>query len=215
MLKIILVLNGFLMAAFIVQAAAATELTTVSDRYRKSKLVQMTVEKTVKEEVLGKETTYKGKMFISGELFRWSAETPEKALVVFDGTYLWSVQYPSPDFPGDIQYIQSKIDKNNRSQILPATILSKEPILNNFEVLNEKPSKNIINYELKSKNKNFPVQNLQLQINKDKKWITQVSYKDDLGNSITLDFSEIQFKDKISAKTFKYTPEKGAKATKI
>ena len=130
---------------FLIVALPATLLAKPStlfdqtiQKYQKSKMVSMKVEKTVISEILSKETTYSGQIQLSNGKFRWQNETPEKTLLLFDGKNLFSVQYPSKEFKSGLQVAISKIDEKGKKQILIASLLSPNSAKSKFKVLNEK-----------------------------------------------------------------------------
>ena len=189
-------------------------LDEVSSSYQKAPMIEMSVKKTVHSELLGSDKIIEGKMTTGNGLFRWESEKPEKALIVYDGEYLWNVQYPSPDFGGDTQATKSQINKTNRSQILPALILSSEPIKNHFDVLDETKEKNVVIYKLKAKSKDFVFQNLVLVVDLQTKTIKQISYKDEVG-STTFEFLKTEKQNNFSKQPFTYKPGPDVKVTTL
>jgi outer membrane lipoprotein-sorting protein len=195
-------------------AAANSKIDDVSNAYQKSPMIIMDVKKTVHADLLGKDKIIEGKMTTGKGLFRWESEQPDKVLIVFDGKYLWNVQYPSPDFGGSTQATKSEISERNKSQILPALILSNEPISKHFAVVNETKEKNLTVFDLKAKSKDFVVQNIKMKVETAKNKIVEISFKDEAG-STTFEFLKTDIQNKFSQAPFTYKPGPDVKVTDI
>jgi outer membrane lipoprotein carrier protein len=174
----------------------------------------MAVDKTVKSELLGKETKYSGKIFMANGKFRWENTTPEETLLVFDGTTIWSVQTPPKEFGGPVQVGKGKVDKKTKSQLLISTLLG-EDLEKSFKVLKEEKVGSDAKIEIEPKGDGLTVKKLSLLIDTKKSELKELSYKDDIGNLTTISFSNIQFKQKANNKLFKYQPPKDAQVTNL
>lgn len=208
----------FLALTFSAQVFAATgngALQKVSKKYRDSKLVEMSVEKSVKSELLGKETKYQGKMFVSNGKFRWENTTPEKTLLVFDGTMIWSEQTPPKEFGGPVQVAKGKVDKKTRSHVLIASLLGAD-LEKNFKILKETAQGDTVKLDVKALNgEDLTVKDLQVVINAKTNTLDQINYKDDIGNLTTMSFSKVKFLNKAKKSLFKYQPPKDAQVTDL
>lgn len=190
-------------------------LKQATEKYRKAKLVQMNVEKSVKSELTGKETVYKGTIYLSTGLFRMVNTEPEKSLLVYDGTTVWNEQPPSPDFPGPVQVTKTKLSAKNKSQTIFATLLTKDPITKNFKVLKSKKEDSQTIYEAEPLVPDIAVKSLTVKINNKSKEVSEIAYKDDIGNVTAMKFSDPQFKKSIDKKLFQYKPPKGAQVMNL
>jgi outer membrane lipoprotein carrier protein len=190
-------------------------LKLVTKRYRKSEMVEMHVEKTVRSDLMGKETRYVGKIMISSGLFRWENDLPEKSLIVFDGTTIWNEQSPPPEFPGNVQVAKARVDKKNKSQILVSSLLGTGSLFENFNILKETKDGDAYSYLVEPKTKDLAIKDLEITVSKPKKEVMEISYKDDVGNVTTMKFSSIEFKNKKNKNLFRYTPPKGAQVTNL
>lgn len=211
-------LSNFAAEASKPQLKASIDLKPLNDataKYRGAKLVKSELVKLVKSELTGKETKNEGEVAISEGLFRLENKSPEKSIIVYDGTNLWNEQRPSDDFGGAIQVTKSVIGKKNRSQTFFATMLSKEPVTKYFKILSSKSVGSEMHYEAESTSPEINVTNFKLIIDTKKKEIVEISFKDDIGNLTTMKFSNTKFQDSINKKIFNYTPPKGAQVTKI
>lgn len=216
-------LVSILLTAFVAQAkpSAKTQVKTsealnaVAKKYRETKMVEMVAEKTIKSDLLGKETVYKGFISLAGGKFRWENTTPEETLLVFDGTNIWSVQIPPKEFGGAVQVAHGKVDKKTKSQILISSLLGKEPVSKNFKVLKEEKTGDIVKVQVAPQGSDLTVKTLDLVIDAKEKTLTQISYLDDVNNLTTMKFSKIQFLKKEDKKRFQYQPPKGAQESKL
>ncbi|MFS4458863.1 LolA family protein [Bdellovibrio sp. HCB2-146] len=197
--------------ALVAHAAPNKTLKALSKHYRSAKLVEMKVEKTLKSELLGKETRHSGKIFLANGKFRWENTVPEETLLVFDGSTIWSVQVPPKEFGGEPQVAKGKVDKKTKSQILIASLLG-EDLEKNFKVVKDDKNGNI---EVAPKGNDLTVKSLNLSIDTKKSELKELSYKDDIGNLTTIKFSDIQFKSKANNKLFQYQPPKGAQVSEL
>lgn len=198
-----------------VSAAVSSEaLKKVTSKYRGAKLVEMAVEKSVKSELLGKETKYDGKIYLANGKFRWENTTPEKSLIVFDGTTIWSEQTPPKEFGGPVQVAKGKVDKKTRSHILISSLLGGD-LETNFKILKEEKAGEQVKLFVKPTTEDLTVQDLQVVIDPKTSTMTEISYKDDIGNLTTMKFSDIAFLKKLKKNLFKYQPPKGAQVTDL
>lgn len=189
-------------------------LSKVAKKYRTSKLVEMSVEKTVKSDLLGKETKYDGKIYLANGKFRWENTTPEESLLVYDGKTIWSVQIPPKEFGGSVQVAKGKVDKKNRSHILISSLLG-EDVSKNFKVLKEERQGELINLEVKPLNDGLTVKTLMMTVKAKDNTLQTISYLDDIGNLTTMKFSDVKFLKKENKKLFKYQPPKDAQVTDL
>lgn len=168
----------------------------------------MDLQKTVISSLLGKEKVYEGKVDIGGPLFRLENIKPDQSLIVFDGKNLWSVQFAPGG--GSQQVARAKIDKKNQSQILVATLLSNKPIQDQVSVESSSVTDELVRYQTQPKNASWGIQDLNFTINRKTLVVTEIEYKDDLGNETKMVFSNVKFQKKIEKSVFKYSPPKGA-----
>lgn len=198
----------------VVFAEVGSALKTLSKRYRDAALVEMNVEKLVKSELLGKQTIYQGKIFLMKGKFRWENSTPEKTLLVFDGTTIWSEQTPPKEFGGPVQVAKGKVDRKTTSHVLISSLLGAD-LEKNFKVLKNKKEGNLLLLELAPLQPDPAFKLLNVKINSSENTLQEVAYEDDIGNLTTLKFSDIQFQKKSKTQLFKYQPPKGAQVTDL
>lgn len=210
----------FLVIAFISTSTFASvqegtaALQSVTKKYRNAKTVEMDVEKVVKSELLGKETKHQGKIFLGNGKFRWENDTPEKTLLVYDGKTIWSEQTPPPEFGGPVQVARGKVDKKTRSHILLTTLVDAD-VKKNFKVLSEKKDGAEMTVSVQPLQDDLTVKDMTLKIDTKGNVLRQVSYKDDIGNVTTLNFSDVNFLKSEKKNLFKYQPPKDAQVTDL
>jgi outer membrane lipoprotein carrier protein len=216
MLKLfkILLFSLFLSLSAMAATNGAATLQKVTKKYRNTKLVEMNVEKTVKSELLGKETKHEGKIFLGAGKFRWENSKPEKTLLVYDGKTIWSEQTPPAEFGGPVQVARGKVDKKTKSHILLSTLLGGD-IKKNFKVLGERKNGDTLTVDVEPLQNDLNVKAMSLRVNTKDSTLSQVSYKDDIGNLTTLTFTDVNFLKSEKKNLFKYQPPKGAQVTDL
>ena len=175
----------------------------------------MSVEKTVKSELLGKETKYQGQIFLANKKFRWENTTPEKTLLVFDGQTIWSEQTPPKEFGGTVQVAKGKVDKKTGTHILVSSLLSAD-LEKHFKVLKEeKLEGSLVRLDIEPKSGDLNIQSLKVVLDTKTSEMKEISYKDEIGNLTIMKFSDLKFSKKEKNSLFKYQPPKGAQVTDL
>ncbi len=184
------------LVSFSLQVFAAVitsaSLQKVTKKYRSAKLVEMTVEKTVKSELLGKETKYEGKIYLANGKFRWENSTPEKTLLVFDGSTIWSEQTPPKEFGGPVQVAKGKVDKKTRSHVLISSLLGAD-LGKNFKISKETKENDLVKLEATPLYDDLTVKSVNVVLNSKNNTLKEISYKDDIGNLTTMSFPMCNF----------------------
>ncbi|MEN0057654.1 MAG: outer membrane lipoprotein carrier protein LolA [Bdellovibrio sp.] len=202
------------MSVFQAEAAESALLQKVSKKYRDAKLVEMNVEKSVKSDLLGKETKHTGRIFLAKGKFRWENTQPEKTLLVFDGTTIWSEQSPPKEFGGPVQVAKGKVDKKNKGHVLISSLLGTD-LKKNFKIGDEKKEGDTVKVSVQPLNGGLTVKSLLLTLSPKESTLKQISYEDDIGNVTTMKFSNVQFLKTEKSSLFKYTAPKGAQVTDL
>lgn len=197
-----------------VVASVPTELSGILDVYRQSESIILEVRKTQKNPILDKEVVQKGMIrFVKGK-FYWETTDPEKNLVVYDGTTLWTVQYPPAEFKEmPLQVAKMKIKNKKNSPIILAEIFGIRPIQSIFSVKQKSKDGTLINYELKEKKSELGLKNLMLKVDVKTKRVASLEYLDEVENEVKLEFRSTQFNVKVKQSIFDYKPPKTAKVT--
>lgn len=217
MLKAFKILFFSLFLSFSAMAATgngAATLQKITKKYRNTKLVEMSVEKVIKSELLGKETKHEGKIFLGAGKFRWENTTPEKSLLVYDGKTIWSEQTPPPEFGGPVQVARGKVDKKTKSHILLSTLVGTD-VKKNFKVLKEKVDGDVMTLDVQPLQDDLTIKEMSMKLDTKENTLSQISYKDDIGNVTTLNFSNVNFLKSEQKNLFKYQPPKDAQVTDL
>lgn len=196
-------------------AKAKDVLAEVFKRYSSSPLVILSVEKRLKSELISKEKSYEGKMYVAKKSFRWDTETPEKSQIVYDGQHIWNVQYPPKEFKAPPQVAKMKLDKNTSKQLLFSSLFSQDGLAKNFKVQSKEMVGKDYLYKLDPIGKDFGITQLKIKIGSKEKSLNQVSYIDDIGNLTEIFIKSSQFQNKANPKLFKFIPPQGALVTNI
>lgn len=190
------------------------EISQTLSIYRQSENMVLEVRKTVKNTMLEKETLFKGMIrFMKGK-FYWETQEPEKSLIVYDGTILWTIQYPPIEFKKmPLQVAKMKIKSKKNSPIILAEIFGTRPIESVFTVKQKSRNGVIILYELKEKKSEFGLKNLILKIDSKAQRVVSIEYVDEVENETKIEFRATQFNIKIKQSLFNYKPPKDAQIT--
>lgn len=195
--------------------ALPEELQSTLNEYRSSRGTILLVNKIVKNVVMDKQTNFVGKIQMAGGKFYWETTEPEKSLLVYDGRYLWNVQYPGEALKNaPLQVVRLNIKKKNSSPLLILDIFGKRPLQDLFTVT-EQPNKEEkhLFYLLKEKKLDLGLKDLTLKIDPKERRVLGLSYRDDLDNETKIEFKQTQLNSKVNQKIFTYNPPKGAQVT--
>lgn len=194
-------------------AASKNTLADVAAKYRKSNLVTIQLVKTVKSTLLGKETKYKGTVYLATNKFRLNIDEPDKSQIIFDGKTIWNVQFPPKELPGPVQVAKSKLDKNSKKQILLSTLIAKDGIKENFKITKEEKLDEGMKFSLVPLKGELNIKSLDVTVKNNK--ISSINYADDVGNTTTFVFEKTEFSSKPSSQLFKYKVPKDAQVTNL
>lgn len=148
----------------------------------------------------GKKSNFSGKMSVQRQnKFRWEIRSPSEQLIVADGNTMWI-------YDKDLQQATHQSIANQVGET-PALLLSGDPnqIAKHFNISQPDAFKNYFVLTPKSGNNNF--KNLSLSFNGGKP--VMMVLNDALGQTTTLQFSNISLNQKISEAQFNFTPPKG------
>ncbi len=198
----------------LVVRAETDVLKNLASKYRSTPLVKMAVIKTLKSDLMNKETSHEGRIFLAENRFRWENDKPEKTLLVFDGKLIWSEQTPPPELGGPIQVAKGEVSKNNGAQILISSLVGGD-FTKNFKIKKEVSESLGKRFHLDPVNKQLNVTKLSVLIDTKKIELKEVSYFDDIGNETHLKFSKIEFVNKANDNLFRYKLPKGAQVTNL
>lgn len=190
---------------------AAKDVETVLAAYRKAPAIQAKVKKTVVQETMGTENTSTGEFFFSKGKLRLDFTEPEKTSLVYDGKFVWLESRLDDQ---NIQVTKMRTNELKRSKSVLTALFEKKDVLRNFKMVKaaeEKGSKNYF-FEPKKKKTDDEIQLLQVVLKN--KELERISYKDQLENTVSFDFSDLT-KGKVPAAKFSYKIPKNAQVTEI
>ncbi len=207
LLIFILVFVG-ISAAAKVSPEAEKSINGVFAKYRKSPFIEIEVEKKVTSEIMGTEKSYKGQALIGRKKFRFESESPEKALVVYDGKTLWNVQYPVNGAEGKTQAARVAINKKSRGQIFLLELLQESSVVKEFELSEEAKDGDTLKVTAKPKAGKTEVSLMNLKFDLKGKRLSEVEYMDDLGNKTIFKLMKQTNLKKVEGKKFEFKPGK-------
>ena len=177
--------------------------------------MQIITEREIELKLFQKIQTYKGLLILGRNQFRWETHYPNKSIWIFTGTVLWDIQFETSKSKKPLQVVKKEIKGNKASHLLISIL--KGNIQKTFKVHLDKESPDVFIYSLNLKKKqiNFWMKNIQIHIHPKKKELTLLSYKDDLGNMTRVSFKKTQFNIKVKKGIFSYKPPKGISVLSI
>lgn len=201
--------GAFLFRLALVPGVAASlsvkDVNVVLERYRSAPAIQAGVTKTVEQEMLGEKKVSKGEFYFSKGKMRLEIVEPESSTLVYDGKIIW-VESRFDENTIEVSKIQSRELKKTDS--LLAALFDKKNILKTFKSLDMKENNGIKTFAFEPKDKKkTEVQHLELAI--EDKNLLRVTYKDNIENTVTLEFKNFK-EGSISKNKFSYKPPKGA-----
>lgn len=190
-------------------------LLNLTKRYRVAKMVRMKMEKTVSSDLTETKKVHTGEIVLSGKKFRLDQTTPEKNLIVFDGSTLWSVQFPPTEFKDSpLQVTKQKIKSGDGNAVL-SSLLTQGKITDRFEILSSQKDEKIATYELKAKNTELNVTKIKLKIELEKSLVRELTVWDEVGNESFFLFPHVLFFSSEQKKLFQYSPPKDAQVIQL
>jgi outer membrane lipoprotein carrier protein len=187
------------------------ELERIVSQYKNANSIVLNVNKTVKSELLGKETAYVGVITFSKGKFHWITEKPEKSLLIFDGNIFWTIQYPPEEFKAAPQVAKTVLNKNKQAPYMITILLGPSSLQKNFEISTAKVDGDIMNFNLKEKDNKLGVKDLQIKVNKKSEKILGLNYLDEVDNLTTLSFIKTKLNTNVKFSLFKFKAPKDAK----
>lgn len=211
----LLLMSVFFDSLITLNYAHAGILAQTLARYQNTPMVESQIDKSVFTELLNKTKKQSGKIYLAKEKIKIEFILPEKEMLLFDGSILWTVQYLPEELGGTHQVSRTKIEKKNRSQILLGLLFDKSQFKKYFKLESEVVTDNKKKYSLSVLNKELKINQVDIVINKEKKEIDSISYVDDLKNKTEFILKEQIFHKDFKKDLFKYTPPKNAQVTNL
>lgn len=190
------------------KSSSTKEVDAVLTSYRRAGALKAKVNKTVVQETMGTETKSRGAFYFSKGKLRMDIMEPERSALVYDGKNVW---FESRFDDQHVQVTKMRVGELRKANSMLAALFDKKDVLKNFKLIGTKSEngKKIFSFEAKDKKKS-DVQFLEIAL-KDKD-IQRITYKDQIENRITLEFSEL-IAGPLPANKFAYKAPKGAEVT--
>lgn len=165
------------------------------------------VNKIQKSELLDSAESQEGLLTYFNGRFKWEVTQPEKAMVIYDGQTLWSVQYPPEGFDGPRQILKTKPKNSMKDQMIINQLLSAAKMKSDYKHVKSVVGTDSIVVILEPTKTSQSISQLELTLNKEATAIMAIAYLDDLKNRTTFEIIEIKKKQKLNKDTFKFTPD--------
>jgi len=180
-------------------------------KYRRAPAIQAKVKKTVVQETMGMENTSTGDFYFSKGKLRLDFTEPERTSLVYDGRFVW---LESRLDDKNIQVTKMRTNELKRSKSVLTALFEKEDVLRNFKLVKSAEKDGSKNYFFEPKKKRAEDEIQLLQIVLKNKDLERISYRDQLENTVSFDFTEMT-KGKVPAAKFSYKVPKNAQVTEI
>lgn len=191
-------------------SAPAAEVDSVLSKYRRAPAIQANVKKTVVQEVMGTSNESEGKFYFSKGKLRLDIEKPEKSVLIYDGKNIWLESHLDES---TVEVSRIRSGEMKKTDSLMAALFDRKDVLNNFKHLKTTDAEGQKTYAFEPKNKDkTEVRYLEVALkNKD---IRRITYKDNMENQVSFEFSDLS-RGKVPADKFTYKPPKGANVTEL
>jgi outer membrane lipoprotein-sorting protein len=186
---------------------AALMLTQITSTYRKADLVEVSVEKSIGSQWGAKEKVSKGKIYYSHGKIRWEISSPEKVWTIYNGKTLWNIEFASPDFPDKNKVTITKVEKKSREQYFLIDLLENKNPSEKFKIARKESNGPLVTLSLELKKPAADFNNIEIIVEKDKKFIQEISYKDDL-NTTKIKLGQPEVLENSGLFEYKPNPEK-------
>lgn len=183
------------------------------DKLKNAPFITLDVNKKVKSDLMGSITESPGKIYLASDRFRWDSEGKESSSLIYDGSYLWTIQQPPKGFKIPPQITKTKMGPNSENQLLLKSLLQNK-IENQFKITKTLKEKNGTRFFLKPTEKNQLTHSLELFIKNDDV-VSEISYQDEIENKIVISINKITKAKKVPAQLFKFSPPKGSQVSEL
>ena len=184
------------------------EVEAVLAKYRQAKAITAKVKKTVYQETMQTETKSQGEFYFAKGKLRLEMEEPEHTILVYDGKTIW---FESRLDDQHVTVTKMRATDLHKSDSLLAALFERKDVLHSFNLTGTKSAGggNIYSYQAKDQKKS-DVRFLEIALKS--KEIQRITYRDQIENRVTLEFSGLS-KAAVPAAKFAYKPPKHAEIT--
>ncbi|AZZ38172.1 hypothetical protein CIK05_15645 [Bdellovibrio sp. qaytius] len=176
----------------------------ILQKYNQKSGVQIKLEMHTEKKVLGTKTTDKGVITHQSGKLNLSLEGDKKSEMIFDGKKAYLIAYPDQELDpnGKRKVIFLKVNSKNQLGLLSDLFGQPKKFFANFKTKTVSSDKKSLVLKLEDKAKTL--KEMTLAFSKEDKTLTQLSYVDDVGSEIQINFEKPSFTTEISSKLFKY-----------
>jgi outer membrane lipoprotein-sorting protein len=187
---------------------SASDVDQALESYRKAPAIRAKVKKTVEQEMMGTETKSEGEFYFSKGKLRMDIHEPEKTILVYDGQTFW---LESRTDDGHVVVTKMPAANLRKSDSILASLFDRKDVLKGFDLRKTNTADKLATYDFEAKDKK-KADILTLQIALRGQDIERITYKDQLENKVTLEFSDVK-RVIVEGDRFAYKPPKGADVT--
>ncbi len=176
----------------------------ILQKYNQKSGVQIKLEMQTEKKALGTKTSDKGVITHQSGKLNLAIEGEKKSEMIFDGKKAYLIAYPDQELDpdGKRKVIFLKVNSKNQLGLLSDLFGQPKKFFANFKTKTVSSDKSSLVLKLEDKAKTL--KEMTLSFSKDDKTLTQLSYIDDVGSEIQINFEKPNFTTEISSKLFKY-----------
>lgn len=185
-------------------------------RYKAAALVELKFNKTVKSELMNRQTTESGTAHFAKGKVRLSIQDAQNTLIVFDRKNLWTQQTQPKELGGETIVSRVRVSGGKSQSMLLSQLFEEGKIRSKFLIQKMERTHSEVRFDLIPKDQSdLGVKFLQLVLQPQQSEIKKFSYTDDVGNTTTFDMEKTDFLGKPNARLFSYQPPKGIKVNEL
>jgi outer membrane lipoprotein-sorting protein len=189
--------------------SSSREVLAVLKTYRTASAITAKVHKTVTQEALGTEVKSDGEFFFSKGRLRLEIREPERSLLVFDGKTIW---FETPIDEDRVHVTKMRANELRKADSLLTALFDGQDWLKSFKLVSAKSQDGVKVFVFEAKDKKNEVQRLEIALKS--KDVQRITYKDQVENRVTLEFSQLT-KGKVPAEKFAYKIPKKAELVEM
>lgn len=181
-----------------------TQAENILKKYNQKSGVQIKLEMLTEKKVLGTKTTDKGVMTHQSGKLNLSLEGEKKSEMIFDGKKAYLISYPDQELDpdGKRKVILLKVNDKNQLGLLSNLFGNPKKFFSNFKTKTVTNDGETLTLVLEDKAKTLKP--MTLVFSKQDQALQKMSYLDDVGSEIQINFEKPNYTTEISAKLFKY-----------
>lgn len=177
---------------------------SILKKYNKKSGVQIKLEMLTEKKSLGTKTTDKGVMTHQTGKLNLSLDGEKKSEMIFDGKKAYLISYPDQELDpdGNRKVILLKVSDKNQLGLLSNLFGNPKKFFTHFKTKTVASDKESLTLLLEDKTKSLKP--MTLVFSKKDQSLQKMSYLDEVGTEIQINFEKPTFTTEISSKLFKY-----------